>query len=188
MMQPMHQMKLPPLHCGERTQYRMIQQSSARTKLLLASHDDLIHLRNLGPDLGQHLPRRQPSRTNHFRRFSTRGQMAKLHNDQGAAALRPVLTLRGQRLASLDHALKSLDRSGVGQIQVLQNLRGTPFCRRMRGHLFRRHAADRRSDFLLQFLKARVHAGYLPFPIFQLECCASTISPTVSQEGCHEDG
>jgi len=63
MMHPMHLMKLPPLHCRERTQNWMIEQSAACPKLLLASRHDFIHPRNLGPNLGQHLVRRHSTWT-----------------------------------------------------------------------------------------------------------------------------
>jgi len=159
MMQAVHQVELPPLRGRERAEDGVVQQLSARAKLLFAARNDVVHLGDFRANLRQHLLRRDAAGTSHGWGFPARGQVAESDNYERAPALRPALG-GDQRLPGFDHALKTLHRSGVGQIKVLQDLGGTPLSRRMPAELLCRQSCDRRGDLLLQFLETRVHEGY----------------------------
>jgi len=91
----------------------MVQQSAARAQIFLALRHDVIHLGDLGSDLGLHLLDGHASGTGDRRGFPTGGEVTESHDNDCPTALRPGLG-RGQRLSSFGHALKSLDGPGVG--------------------------------------------------------------------------
>jgi hypothetical protein len=165
--QPVHEMKFFPLACGEGAEDGMVQHLAARAKVLFTAGNGVVHFGDFCPNLGQHLFWRQSARTRDGRGFPARGQISEGDDDQCAAALRPGLCC-DQRLAGCGHALKSLHRSGVGQIQVLQNLGGAPLSRRMPAQLLGRQSDDGRCDLLLQSLETRVHKGLLTFSVLSV--------------------
>jgi hypothetical protein len=57
---------------------------------------------------------------------------------------------------------------------MFQNLACRPLSRSVRSELLGSHPGNGCRNLLLQFLQPRVHAGYLPFSFFRLECCAKT--------------
>jgi hypothetical protein len=187
-MQAMHQMKLSPFRAAKRTQYRVIQQFPACPKFFFATRNALVHLQNFRRNSGSHLLGRQPSRDCYWRRRSPGWHIPEADHDQHPPALSPAL-LRRRRRGCLRGTLKALHRSRVSQVQVLQNLARTPLSRRMPAQLRARQPSNRRLNFFLQSLQKRVHAGYLPFWLFRLECCATykTI-PRYHRKDAHEDG
>ena len=173
MVQAVHQVKLLPLRSRERAQDRMIQKFAARPKLFFTARNHVVHFGNLGPNPGQHCFRRQSARTRHRRGFPAGRKISQPHHHQCPPALLPGWLRGGRWLPSSGHALQSLDGSSVGQVQMLQHFAGAPLSLRVRAELFGRESCDRRRNLTLQSLETRVHAGYLPFPLFRLEYCAT---------------
>jgi hypothetical protein len=181
-------MKLSPFRAVKRAQYRVIQQFPACPKFFFATRNARIHLHNFHRDSVSHLLRRQSSRDCYRRRRSPGWHIPEADHDQRPSALRPAL-LRRRRRGCLHGAIKALHRSCISQVQVFQNFARTPLSRRMPAQLRVRQPCNRCLNFFLQSLQKRVHAGYLPFWLFRLECCATykTI-PRYHRKDAHEDG
>ena len=64
---------------------------------------------------------------------------------------------------------KTLDRSRVSQIQMLEHLGCRPLSRTMKYHLLRRHALDRGCNLPLQHLQTMVHRRHLRFATVRVE-------------------
>lgn len=109
----MDQVELPPLRGREWAEDGMVEKFAARTQIFFATRHDVIHLGDLETNLGPHLLGWQAAGTSYWRGLAARGAIAKSHDNESTPALRPGLGRR-QRLSGFDHALKSLDRSGVG--------------------------------------------------------------------------
>src|SRR5256885_241250 len=165
----------------------MIQQFAPRSEFFTTTRNNAIHLNDLRPNLGAHFLGWHPPRTRYLRRFSARGHVAESYDDKRPSALRPGCSCN-QRLARFAHTLKSFNGSCVGEIKMLQHLGGAPFSWWVRNRLLCGHAYHCRCDLLLQFLKTRVHEGYLPFPPFRLKCCANIkTDSSYHRKDCHED-
>jgi hypothetical protein len=162
------QVEFFPLGCGEGAEDGVVEKFAALAEFLLAAGDEVIHFGDLWTDFRQHFLRRQAARTGYGRSFPSRRQVAESDDDQSAPALRPGLGGRGQRLASFGNAFEALQSSRVSEIQMFEDLGGTPFSRGMSAELLGRKSCDRRCDSRLQFLKMRVHAGLLTFSVLSV--------------------
>jgi hypothetical protein len=172
MMLSVHKVELPPLVDRQRAQDRVIQNSRACSEFLRTHCHELVHLRDDVFDFRCDLFRRDSARQRHGGRLSAAWHVSEPGDNERAATVRPC-RFRGERLACLEQPGESLDRSGVGQIQMLENLCAAPFARRTSRQFPGRKTRDGGSYFPLQSGEARVHARYLPLVIFQIECCRS---------------
>ncbi len=154
--QSVYQMKLPPLTCVQWTQDGMIQQFPSRAPLLFAIRDDLVQLRDLRNDSIAHGFRRQPSRLGGRRSFAPCGQIAEIDRNQNSAAM-PHCRPSGQRLSRLDHALESLQRPRVGQVEMFQHFTRAPFLWRMLPQLLLGGVSKACRQHLLKLLEMEVH-------------------------------
>ncbi|SRR5579864_3138647 len=172
MMAAVDQVKLPPLRRRQRSQNRVVQEFAGRSQLLFAERDDVIHFGDFRANLGQNFLPRQAARTCYGRSFPARWKISQPYDDESAA---PLLQgwFRRQWLAGAEYALKSFHRSGIGQVQMFQYFCGAPLSRWLLGQLLGGKSGNRGGNFPLQYLKVRVHDGYLPFYSFRLECCAT---------------
>jgi hypothetical protein len=187
MMQAMHQMKSPPLIDREGAEKGMIENFDAPTELGGASGEELIHLGNLGQNFGQDfLPRESPGPCLR-RRFPSLRQIVEPENDERLGTVFPS-RLRPKRFTAIDQSRESFERSGVRQVKMLEDFCRRPFARRVPAQLLGRQTRDGGFDLSPQSSEMRVHAGYSPFAIFQLECCRTNNLNKLYQEGCHENG
>src|SRR5260370_262710 len=108
MEQAVDEVKLAPLGCGQWAEDRMVQQFPARSKFLFAACDDVIHLGDLWPNVGQHFLRGHSARAGYGWCFPAGRQVAESDDDQGPRSLRPTLPRR-QGLAGLVDTLESFD-------------------------------------------------------------------------------
>ena len=140
----------------------MVQQFAARSKLFFAAREVVVHFEDFWANLSENFLWCQPTRTGYRGSFPPGGQVSELNDDQSLPPLLPGLG-GSQRLARFDHACKSLQCSGVGQIQMFQYFGGTPLSRWVLAQLFWGQSGDCRGDLLLQSLEMRVHECHLPF-------------------------
>lgn len=159
MMPAMHEMEFPPLRNGEGAENGMVEDFAMRSEPGFAICHDLVHCRDRGADFGEHFLGGNSARTRDSGRFPARRQVSESDDYPGLRALLPVGS-GCQRLASLGEAAKSLQRAGVGQIQVFGDFDGAPLTRRVPEQLLRGKLGERRSDLLLQLSEVRVHEGY----------------------------
>jgi hypothetical protein len=183
----MHQMKFSPLIDRESAEDGMIENFDASAELGGALGQGLIHLRNLRQNLGQHFLDRQASGPCLRRCFPSLGQMVEAENDQRLGMVFPS-RLRGKRFTAIDDSRQSFERSRVSQVKMLEDFSSRPFAGKVPTQLLGRQTRNRGFDLLPQSLETRVHDGYLPFAIFQLECCRTNNRYKLYQEGCHENG
>ena len=169
-MQAMHQMKFPPLIDREGAEEGMIENFDATAESGGASGEQLIHLGNLGQNFGQDfLPRQSPGPCVR-RRFPSLGQMVEPENHERLAPVFPS-RLRPKRFTASENSRESFERSGVSQVKMLEDFCRRPFARKVPAQLLARQTGHGGFDLAPQSLEMRVHGGYLPFAIFQLECC-----------------
>jgi len=176
MMHPMYEMKFLPLPGGQRTQNRMIEQSDAMSEARFALRDHGIHFHDLLHPFTSHLFRWQSPGLSYPRCFASGRQVTKADNDQSAQAL-PGGRRHCHSLARFEQSLESLNRSRIGQVQVLQNLGRTPFPWQMPTHLLIGHAYNRRLQSAHQFFKAGIHRTTLAFPRASGRMCATSKHP-----------
>jgi hypothetical protein len=167
-MPSMHQMKLSPLCRSQRTQKRMVEQVDPAPEAHFTLRDDRIHRHNLCPELASHLLHRQAFRLRDRRCFASGGHVTQSHDDQGQYAMRHG-SPRGQRLSACHDSLESLDRSGVGEIQMFQHLRRAPLARGMPAQLLAGHAFHRRLQRLFQLVQAEIHGTTLALRALQVD-------------------
>jgi len=165
----------------------MIENFDASAELGGACGEELIHLANLGQNFGQDFIPRQSPGPRVRRRFPSLGQKVEPENDERPGTVFPS-RLRPNRFTAIDHPRESFERSGVSQVKMLEDFRRRPFARKVPAQLLGRQAGHGRFDLSPQSSKMRVHQGYLPFAIFQLECCRTNNLNKLYQEGCHENG
>ena len=126
----------------------MVQQFAARSKLFFAAREVVVHFKDFWANLSENFLWGQPTRTGYRRGFPSGGQVSELNDDQSLPSLLPGLG-GSQRLARFDHAFRSFQCSGIGQIQMFQYFRGTPLSGRMLAQLFGGQSGDRCGDLLL---------------------------------------
>jgi hypothetical protein len=183
----MHQMKFSPLIDRERAEEGMVENFAATAELDGAFGEALIHLDNLGQNVGQDfLPRQTPGPCVR-RRFPSLRQIVEPENDERLGILFPS-RLRPKRFTAIDDSRQSFESSGVGQVKMLEDFCRRPFARKVPTQLLGRQTRHSRFDLVPQSFEMRVHDGYSPFAIFQLKCCGTNKLNKLYQEGCHENG
>jgi hypothetical protein len=165
----------------------MIKNFDATAELGRIFGQKLIHLGNLGQNLGPDFLHRQPPGPCLRRRVPSLGQIVEPQNDQRLGTVFPG-RFRAKGFTAIDHSRESFERSGVSQVQMLENFCGRPFARHVPTQLLERQTRHGRLDLSPQSFKMTVHDGYSPFAIFQLECCRTNNLDKLYQEGCHENG
>ncbi len=150
------QVELPPLPCRQRPEHRMVQNHDARAITLFALRDDFVHGVNLRTDFGDYLFRRHAPGNDLIRGLPSFGKIAKLGDRGGRHSLLESGNA-AQRLPRLQAALKSLLRSGVGQIEMLEYLRRAPLPFRLACQFLDAHVSGRGSNRLTQTFQIRIH-------------------------------
>jgi hypothetical protein len=131
MMQPMHQVKVPPLFSTQRPENGMIQQcrrpSAFSQRAIMSSISPIIAPISA---LRQHFPHGQPAWTGRGWSVPSGRQITETEHDQPSPTMCPGRARR-HRLLRFGHTAESFGRSGVGQIKMLQHFRGAPLARRI---------------------------------------------------------
>jgi len=148
MMPAVYEVKFSPLRRGERSERGMIHEFACGSEFFLTSGQELVHLGDLGTDSSQYLLHGESTRPRNGGRFPSRGHITETQYHQFPPPMDPCG--RGdQRASPFESALAASDGPGIGQIQMLENLRDTPLpSRRVAAHEFWRDAFHRGIDLV----------------------------------------
>jgi hypothetical protein len=180
-------MKFSPLTDREWAEEGMIENLDATAELGGTFGQQRNHLSNLGQNFGQDVLHRQTPGPCLGRRFPSRRQIVEPENDQCLGTAFPS-RLRAKRFPARDDSSQSFERSTVSQVKMLEDCSRRPFAWKVPTQLPGRRAPHLGFDLVPQSFETRVHDGYSPFAVLQLECCRTNNLNKLSQEGCHENG
>ena len=114
------------------------------------------HHRNLRHDLNRNLLGLHAARDYRFWRLAAFRHISEASDNQSREPL--FEGWRGRnRLPGIQAALESLNGSGVGEIEMLENFGGTPLPFRMTTEVVRLHAGNRGGDDILESLQVEIH-------------------------------
>src|SRR5271166_4300334 len=188
-MQPMHQVKLPPLGNREWAENGMIQNLGVGPELRFALGHDPIHLCDPGPNFIQDLLTRHPSRTRDRGRFPTGWQIAQTRHNQSLRALLQTWRV-GLRLARFEDAPQSFRCPRIGQTKMLdRGFRRSTTCREGASLVARPSVLVRLTRSLLSGVRDEGPRGLLIFSALSVRMLPHNKPKTyLYHEGCHEDG
>lgn len=151
------EMKAAPFRRSEGAEYGVVCYRPPASKARLAFADDVAHAGKILHDLGRNLLSRHAARPDALRRFATAREKSKVR-DEKPRPTRFTAIRSSNRLACRQTALQILNRSDVGEIQVLQNFAGAPLPFWTKGELLWSHVAHCTSKHMLQSRQLGMHA------------------------------
>lgn len=167
MMEPVHEMELPPLCNRKRSEERMIQNLFAAPEFSGTLGKSCIHVADSGLNLAGYLIGGQSPRARRFRRLASRRHITQSNDHECLYAVRKGCA-RAERFAGFEQAAASLHRAGISQVKMFQDFCGAPLPRLVPAQLLRVQTGDRIRHVFLQSLQLRVHGATLTFSVLSV--------------------
>ena len=155
MVPAMYQVESAPLGRGERAEDGVIGHGLSEPKTGLTAGDQLVHVRDVIEDFARHLFYGSTLRENALGRLAF-WKISEPDDDAALPAF-PLPICAQTRLGGSERAFQVPDGTGIGQVQMIEYLRGAPFAFPMTGEIIWRHSLDRLGKGGPQSEERRMH-------------------------------